>query len=274
VRMRSVGPVVAGAVMICSGLAADDKWEISPGFYPDDHPLGTPNQLIHGAVQTHDVEGPEVAATLTDQDFSYVRAKARHSYEVRLFSTNTCFQANTTVCGTLDRVASNGITVLTPGMEPDGRSANGDSAGWMALRWTAGADQSDVIRVNGYRGVGTGSVNQYDIQMLDTTYLVPRWNNSGTQVTVFLVQNGSASPVAGSIFFYSAGGALLHAQPLSLAANGLQVVSTAGIPALAGASGSAAIAHDGTYGALAGKAVALEPSTGFTFDTLIAPIPY
>ena len=63
-------------------------------------------------------------------------------------------------------------------------------------------------------------------------------------------------------------------QPLSLAAHGLQVVSTAGIPALAGASGSAAIAHDGTYGALAGKAVSLDPSTGFTFDTLIAPILY
>jgi hypothetical protein len=28
------------------------------------------------------------------------------------------------------------------------------------------------------------------------------------------------------------------------------------------------------YGGLTGKAVALEPSTGFTFDTVIAPIPY
>ena len=272
--MRFIGPAVAVAALTCAGLRADDKWETSPGFYPDDHPLGTPNQLIHGALQTHDIEGPAITATPTDQDFSYVRAKARHSYEVRLFSTNTCFQANTMVCGTLDRVASNGTTVLTAGMEPDGRSPNGDSAGWMALRWIASADQSDVIRVNGYVGEPTGAVNQYDIQMLDTTYLVPRWNNSGTQVTVFLIQNGSTSPIAGNIYFYNAGGALLHVQPLSLAANALQVVSTAGIPALAGASGSAAIGHDGTYGALAGKAVALEPSTGFTFDTLITPIPY
>ena len=272
--MRSVGLLVAVAVMSCGGLAADDMWETSPGFYSDDHPVGTPNQLIHGALQTHDVEGSGVGSTLTDQDFSYVRAKARHSYEVRLFSTNTCFQGNTVVCATLDRVASNGTTVLTAGMEPDGRLPNGDSAGWMALRWIAGADQSDVIRVNGYWGVAAGAVNQYDIQMLDTTYLVPRWNNSGTQVTVFLIQNGSTSPITGSVFFYNAGGALLHVQPLSLAANGLQIVPTVGIPALAGASGSAAIAHDGTHGALAGKAVALEPSTGFTFDTLITPIPY
>jgi hypothetical protein len=77
--MRSVGSVVAVAALTCGGLAADDKWETSPGFFPDDHPVGTPNQLIHGALQTHDIEGRGIAATLTDQDFSYVRAKARHS---------------------------------------------------------------------------------------------------------------------------------------------------------------------------------------------------
>jgi hypothetical protein len=271
--MRSVGPVVAVFAMTCGELAADDIWETSASFFTDDQAATTPNQLIHGALQTHDIEGIQGPAP-SDQDFSSVRARARHSYEVRVFSTNTCFQANAGSCATLDRVASDGTTILTPGMEPDGRLPNTNSAGWMALRWIATADQSDVIRVNGYLGFAAGAVNQYDIQMLDTTYLVPRWNQSGTQVTVFLIQNGSTSPITGNIFFYNAGGTLLHAQPLSLAANGLQVVSTAGIPALAGASGSAAIAHDGTYGALAGKAVALEPSTGFTFDTLIAPIPY
>jgi hypothetical protein len=33
------------------------------------------------------------------------------------------------------------------------------------------------------------------------------------------------------------------------------------------------VAHDGAYGALAGKAVALEPATGFTFDTPLVPRP-
>jgi hypothetical protein len=32
------------------------------------------------------------------------------------------------------------------------------------------------------------------------------------------------------------------------------------------------IAHVGGYGALSGKAVSLEPSTGFTFDTAMTPI--
>ena len=96
--MRSVGTVVAVAAMTCGELAADDIWETSPSFLTDDQAV-TPNQLIHGALQTHDIQGTASPAP-TDQDFSSVRARARHSYEVRVFSTNTCFQANTTVSKT------------------------------------------------------------------------------------------------------------------------------------------------------------------------------
>jgi hypothetical protein len=64
-----------------------------------------------------------------------------------------------------------------------------------------------------------------------------------------------------------------RSEPLSVPRNGVQVVQGGGIGALAGQSGSAAIVHTGGYGALAGKAVALEPATGFTFDTLIVPVP-
>ena len=31
------------------------------------------------------------------------------------------------------------------------------------------------------------------------------------------------------------------------------------------------VTHDGGYGVLVGKAVSLEPGTGFTFDTLMLP---
>ena len=54
---------------------------------------------------------------------------------------------------------------------------------------------------------------------------------------------------------------------------GLQVLPTATVPGLAGQSGSAEIAQMGGYGALVGKAVALEPATGFTFDTSIQALP-
>lgn len=270
--MRLVGPVAALAIMTCGRLAADDKWETAT-FYRDDD-FRTPNQLIHGDVQTHDIEG-SVSPTkpLSDLDFSYVAAKARHSYQVKVSSTNIAF-CGVGNCARLDRVAADGVTILTAGIEPDGESPATALAGWTAVRWTSSSDQHDLIRVQGYSGHDAIAADQYDIQMLDTTYLVPRWNNSGTQITVFLIQNGSTTPITGTILFYDADGALIHSEPLSLPANGLRVLSTAGVPALDGASGSAAITHDGGYGALAGKAVALEPSTGFTFDTQIVPIPY
>jgi hypothetical protein len=44
-------------------------------------------------------------------------------------------------------------------------------------------------------------------------------------------------------------------------------VPTSAIGALVGQGGSITIAHDGAYGSLNVKAVALEPSTGFSFDT-------
>jgi hypothetical protein len=93
------------------------------------------------------------------------------------------------------------------------------------------------------------------------------------QTTVFLIQNASQAAVTGSIFFYSATGTLLHTEPLSVPRSGLQVVLTAGITQLAGLSGHATIAHTGGWGALAAKAVAVEPATGFTFDTLAVPLP-
>jgi hypothetical protein len=50
-------------------------------------------------------------------------------------------------------------------------------------------------------------------------------------------------------------------------ARGVTTLATSGIAALTGQSGGASISHSGPYGALVGKAAALEPATGFTFDT-------
>lgn len=270
-KTRSVGSVVVAAAMTCVGLAADDKWEAA-----GDNGTFSYNQLLHGAVQTHDLQGTGTVTTPSDQDFSFVAVQARHSYEVKVFNSSACLLPGAPgVCARLDRVAADGTTVVTAGFGPSGAPIGVGVPGWMAVRWTPGVDQFDFIRVTGPLGAGVVDARtQYDIQMLDTTYLIPRWNNSGTQFTILLIQNGSTATVHGNVFFYNAAGALLATQPFSLAANGLQAISTAGIVDLAGASGSAAIAHDGGYGALAGKAVALEPSSGFTFDTQMTPIPH
>jgi hypothetical protein len=48
------------------------------------------------------------------------------------------------------------------------------------------------------------------------------------------------------------------------------VQATSTVPSL---SGSITVAYDGRYGDLAGKAVGLEPATGFAFDTPLEPRP-
>jgi hypothetical protein len=44
-------------------------------------------------------------------------------------------------------------------------------------------------------------------------------------------------------------------------------LNTATVAGVAGQGGAITISHEGRYGDLTGKTVALEPSTGFSFDS-------
>ena len=65
--------------------------------------------------------------------------------------------------------------------------------------------------------------------------------------------------------------AACSAAALSVASHGAFTVNTSTIAGAAGASGSITLDHNGPYGGLSGKAVAVEPATGFTFDTTMVP---
>jgi hypothetical protein len=251
---------------------ADDPWETSPSHVVDDT-SSTNNQLLHGAIQTHDLEGTSSGATPTDEDWSRVATKNRHSYEVRIFNLEFCVQATPPAnCAAMARVNSGG-TVLTGGSSPDGGGGGGLS--YAQVRWIATADQTDFIKVEGYKNsFNQGVESRYDIQMRETTLNIPRWNQAASQSTVILLRNTTAATITGNLHFYDGAGVFLNAQAVSIPAHGVQGFSTAAIPALSGLSGSASVAHLGNYGAISGKAVALEPATGFTFDTLVEPIPY
>jgi hypothetical protein len=243
---------VAAAVSLFSGPAlALDRFE------PEDNDSGTDNQLVHGVRNSHDFEGSQ------DQDWMFVITQAGHSYEVRSYAHNGDVNMGPLGGGSLlERVDAAGV-VLQNGVDTAG------DIGYHHLVWT-GTGAKEFIRISNV-DVKTATA-QYDVDFFDTTYLVSRWNNSGAQITVFVIQNASAAAVTGNIDFFNAAGTLLATQPLNVPVNGTQVFNTASLPALVGASGSARIANDGTWGALAGKAVAVEASTGFTFDTLISPI--
>ncbi len=115
--------------------------------------------------------------------------------------------------------------------------------------------------------VDCGADDRYRIRAYETTYTAPRFNNSGTQMTVVLLQNTTDAPITGKVWFWTVSGTLAGSSDISLAAKQTLVLNTSLVPEVAGQSGSMSITHNGGYGALAGKAVMLEAATGFSFDT-------
>ncbi len=116
-----------------------------------------------------------------------------------------------------------------------------------------------------------GADDVYRLRAWETTLSIPRFNNSGTQVTVLLIQNPTDYTVTGNARFWTATGMLTATNPFTLAPKALMVVATQLLaPAT---SGSITVASDARYGDLAGKSIALEPATGFSFDTEMHPRP-
>jgi hypothetical protein len=268
---------------LCSALAlvcalpagATDRWETT-FFNLTDDSNATPNVLRHGLPQIgHDLEGDP------DQDWMMIRVKDVHSYEARVSSATVYWDpaCGNPECPRFDRVSSAGA-VLTAGVVSSDDAGGFDFGPGMGLvssgltvRWISSADGKEFLRALGDQSGTMPAGLTYDVEFYDTTYFIPRFNNSASQVTSLIVQNTTNAAVSGFLWFFSPGGTALHNQPFSVPQNGVLVFNTSSVPALQGQSGSARIVHTGGYGSLAGKAVALEPSTGFTFDTQLEPIP-
>lgn len=167
------------------------------------------------------------------------------------------------------RVDSDGTTVLQSGVP----ATSGSSKSLRFENTGAGSNDVEFIRVH-----STGCVADCDtsdtfrIRAYDTTYRMSRFNNSATQITVVLLANPTDQPVSGNLWFYQGTtGSLLASQPVSIPPKATFVLNTSTIVALQGQAGSATFSNDAPFGALAGKAVAVEPATGFTFDTAMVP---
>jgi hypothetical protein len=257
---------LVGLALSSLPASANDRWEVLGDGGPD-----TRNVLRHGVAQSdHDLEGPGVNP---DRDWMRLVTKERHSYEARVsglyWDAGGC---GTFPCPLFDRVDAAGAVLTAGGVSSDDVMLNGVSAG-RTVRWIASPGGDEWLRVIGDQFSDFGPGQRYAVVYHDTTLFVPRWNNSATQTTVLLLQNATNAAVTGSIYFDDEAGNLLATVPVSVPQHGLQVVATGGIAALVGHSGSAEIAQQGGYGGIVGKAVALEPATGFTFDTAITPLP-
>jgi glucose/arabinose dehydrogenase len=168
----------------------------------------------------------------------------------------------------LERLAGDNVTVLQTAA-PEG------SGSVLSLRWenaVAATVNNQHIRLRSPDcGTGCGPDDVYTLRVYDTSMSGARFNNSGSQVTIVVVQNPGSHPLNGHLHFWSVSGAILDSQTLALGPRGALVLNTSALPALQGQGGSVTLSHDGPYGAVVGKAVALEPATGFSFDSPLEP---
>jgi hypothetical protein len=243
-------------------VGATDYWDVASD---PDNGIGTDNELAHGIEQLHDLEAN--AGPVADQDWYAVVAYVRSSYEAVIDSMS----------GDLDmfappenfqRLGADGTTVLQTSEEANSGSALGGVN--RALRWQMdGSTENQFLRVqSAVCGATCGPEDRYRITFYETTIAVPRFNNAGSQATFLIIQNTAnlARPLNGTAYFWTTDGTLNALQTFSLfPARTALVLNTAAIAP--GVSGTITIAHDGGYGGLAVKAVALEPGTGFSFDS-------
>jgi hypothetical protein len=147
----------------------------------------------------------------------------------------------------------------------------GRGTGWphRSLRWTndtAMAVDDQKIRVRSAGCATTcGPEDTYRVRAYETTASVPRFNNAGSQVTVLLLENAGPDAITGTVYFWNNAGSQIAQQAFTVAPKALFAINTATVAP--GVSGAITVTHNGAYGAMAGKAVALEPSTGFSFDS-------
>jgi len=262
--MRYLAVIAAFLFVLAGSVWATDKWDYATPN--DDTAATTQNVLWHTAgPQTHDLQYNTTDGD--DQDWFKIFPRQYRSYEVQMLNiTGSVALAPTD----FQRYNSTGTTVLQNGgsLDPSGRT--------MALRWVATANTEERIRVWGYSF--NDYYSQYDIQLLETTLYCPRWNQAGTQTSVLILQRTGASIVAasctGHAYFFDEGSVLLADYPFTMdTLNDVDVYSLAGISGLPTHKGGAMIAHDCGYGGIAAKLVALEPSTGFSFDTWCSWLP-
>jgi hypothetical protein len=226
----------------------------------DDAPTLALRELTHGSSLWEDLSAQTGAA---GQDAFRLSQPAWSSHEVVLDGVSG--DASPAV---LERLAADNVTVLQTG--------TGIGAA-RSLRWennsgAAVTNQHVQVRSGGCT-TACGPDDVYRIRAWDTTGRIARFNNGSSQVTVLLLQNPGAQPLGGRAHFWSAAGSLLATHPFTLGGHGTLVLNTAGLPALAGQAGSVTVTHDGGYGGLVGKAVSLEPASGFSFDSPMSPRP-
>lgn len=250
---------LAGALfgLMAGGPVGADVWDVDSS---DDDDNFSDNELTHGSEQVHDLA---FDGTI-DQDWYRIQTRPFSSYEFVADGFAGSVSSGGVTNPTVDLMDPTGSVVLASGAPFPGAP----TAYARTLRWqnsTSTGTENSVRVANPSCGVSCTTSSAYTAKFWETSTSIARFNNSGGQITVLLLQNPASYIITGRIYYWTAGGGLIASQTFSAAPNALVTVSTASV--VGPSSGSITITHSGRYGDLQGKSVALEPSTGFSFDT-------
>jgi hypothetical protein len=258
---RTVFVLVCVAALGVAGTGGTDVWDTAVN---NDDDNGTSNEITHGLSQVHDLgvqPGP-----VADQDWYQMTREPFSSYEI--LGDGFTGDIGASVVPILQRVDSGGAVLQD--------SVDYGSGPGLARSLPFANDTSipivEYVRVsNAACGTSCDTEDQYRIRAWDTTIAVPRYNNFGGQVTVLIIQNPAQFGVSGNAHLWTASGGATPVTTVAFALAGRQAaiinLATVNGGVASGTSGTLTITHNGRYGQLAVKAVALEPSTGFSFDS-------
>jgi hypothetical protein len=214
-------------------------------------------ELSHGTAQRDTFQGAA--------DVYLTATPARSSWEVVLDEPSG--DAGGATGPSLQRLDTDFATVLQT-------ASSAGVGGARTLRWqnTTATAEAYYVRVQSAQcTTGCGPDDTYRVRAYETTLRSPRFNNVGSQVSLVVLQNPTNASISGTAFFWSSSGVLLGSQGFTLSARATTVINSSGVSGVAGQGGSVTVVHGGRYGELIGKVVALEPSTGFSFDAELAP---
>jgi hypothetical protein len=260
-RFRTASLAAALAALLAGPLHAD-IWDIGT---ETDNGNTTDNTAVHGLEQQHDLAA--LPGPVADEDWFRVCSTEGHSYEAIVDGLTGDVSENGSL--KLDLVASDG-SVVQPGTSQGVGDQNldqtfyGNSSGPVecGTYW---------LRVSGADcGTTCGANDRYRIRFYETTIAVPRFNNASGQVTVLIIQNPTDYTTMGTVDLWDSAGGLVTSfgfNPLNPKASVVTNLATVNGGVANGLGGTITIHHFAGYGALAVKAVALEPATGFSFDT-------
>jgi hypothetical protein len=241
-------------------LIGDDE---GVGTIVDDDALaGGVAELSHGFSLTTDLAAQ---AGVADRDLYLIAQQPYSSYEVVVDATSGDLGS----AGPLLERRSGGGALLQASA-PVG-TGSGRTLRWQNSSFPTVAGESIVVSATGPGGCGAlcGPDDTYRLRAWDTTYSIPRFNNSASQVTILIIENPGSSTINGHAWLWRNFTTVPVDVPFTLGPHATLVLNTGNF--VAGQSGSITVTHDGGYGTLAGKTVALEPATGFSFDSPMIP---